>query len=216
MRLSLDRREIYGSAGEPRTLQIRQCGAADEQCADARRMAEHFVERERHEIRLHGRKVQAAGGHEGGRIEQHAPSFALRFRDNFERMLHAGKIGLRRISKQIGVGRIGLVQQSFQACDVQPQFGHHQRRVGNAGAFGAREFANSIHGVVIVESEQVTAARRKGKGFAHELERRRGVLREDQDVIFGAGVEVGQNVTARALDVIGRRGRRRISGMRIA
>jgi hypothetical protein len=131
-------------------------------------------------------------------------------------VLHARKIGLRRKGKQIGVGRIGLVQQSFEACNVQPQFRHHQRRVGNPGAFGARELTNSVYGVVIVKSEQVAAARREGKGFAHELERCRGILREDQDVIFGAGIEVAQNETARAFYMIRCCSRRGIGGMRIA
>src|ERR1700722_20288106 len=101
MRLSLYRSEIHSSTGEPRTLQVWQRGAANEECADTRWMPEHLVEGDRHEIGLNGCEIQARCGHKGGGIEQHAPSFPLRPCHEFERMFHAGKIGLRRKRKKI-------------------------------------------------------------------------------------------------------------------
>jgi hypothetical protein len=77
-----------------------------------------------------------------------------------------------------------------QPSHVQPQFRHQQRRVAHIGAFGAREFADSIYGIMVVKREQQAAAGIKGKGFAYEFECGRSILREDKNVIFGAGVEV--------------------------
>ena len=131
-------------------------------------------------------------------------------------MLYAGKIGLRRIGEQIGAGRIGLIQKRIEPRRIQPQFGHHQGRVLNRGAFGARELANAVDGVVVVEREQITAARRKRKGFAKEFQRRRGILREDEDILFGARMEIAEDVPARAFDVLGHLDRSGACGMRIA
>ena len=61
--------------------------AAGHQRADAGRVAEDLVERERDEIRFEPAQVERVGGREGGRVQQHIPAMGVGALDPFERML---------------------------------------------------------------------------------------------------------------------------------
>ncbi len=76
--VALYRRHRDRAAGEPGTVQFCQGAAAGDQRANAGRVAENFIEGKRDKIRVDGGEIQRIGGGEGGRIQQHIPSFGLR------------------------------------------------------------------------------------------------------------------------------------------
>ena len=76
-------------------------------------------------------------------------------------MFDARKIRLRRISEEIVLGRIGLVQQCLQSSRVEVQHRGHQGRVGDGCAFGSRKLANSVYRVMVIKGKQEAASRRE-------------------------------------------------------
>lgn len=100
--LTLDRHDADGAAGEPGTAQPRQHLSPHDQCADAGRIAEDLVERQRHQVGLDHAQVESIGGHESRTVQQDVPAEILRLGHQLERMLHTGEIRLRREGEQAG------------------------------------------------------------------------------------------------------------------
>src|SRR5271167_3515243 len=124
-------------------------------------------------------------------------------------MFDAGEIGLCGISEQIVMRWISPVQQGIQSSHVEMQPRCHQRRVGNRGALGSREFPDSVYGVVVVESKQVATIWCKRERLANQLESSGGVLREYEDVIVRRSVEITQHTATGTFDMLGHRHRGR-------
>ena len=72
--LALDEGGDDRAAGEPGPLELGERLAARDQAADAGRLAEHLVERERDEVRVPAGEVEPVGRHERGGVEQHVPA----------------------------------------------------------------------------------------------------------------------------------------------
>jgi hypothetical protein len=128
---------------------------ARDQRADSCGVTEDLVERDRHEIRLEMRQIEARGGDEGGGVEQHVPAFRLRPPDPIEGMLHRREIGLRGVGEQVVPTRAGRLPSLLQL-----RFGHthvwqRDRDVGHLCAPGVREFADAVDRIVVIESQQV-------------------------------------------------------------
>ena len=96
MRVGGDGCVHHRSAGEPRAAQTRQRVAPRDQRAEAGRIAEEFVERERREIGRTAAQAQRVTRDERRDVEQDVEAEGARFRDEIERMLDAGEIRLRR------------------------------------------------------------------------------------------------------------------------
>ena len=69
---------------------------------------------------------------------------------------------------------------------------------------------------MVVEREQEAAARGEWKRFADQLERSRGIWREDENVVVRAGMEIAQHGSAGAFDVLGHRRGSGVGGVWIA
>jgi hypothetical protein len=87
MHAPLHRGEVDRAAAEPGAPQGGERLVAHQQAAHAGGVAEHLVERHHHEIGRHGAQVQAAGGHEGGGVQQHVPALRARGLHQIERVL---------------------------------------------------------------------------------------------------------------------------------
>ena len=90
-------------AGKPGTVELAQHRLAGDQRPQPGGVTEHLVERERDEIRLNHREVEAAGGDEGGCIQQHVPTLGVGLFDPIQGMLDRGEIRLGRVGEQIPI-----------------------------------------------------------------------------------------------------------------
>ena len=152
---------------------------ARDQTADAGRVAENLVEGLRYEIGPPAAEVQPIGGRECGGVEQHVPAVLLCERNPVERMLHARKVRLRRIGEQ-SVATARRPRKMF--CELA-----HRRRACRAAPPGrrssrqclrARELADAVHRVVIVEGQKILAAGIERIRFANQLQGLRRIRRE--------------------------------------
>ena len=99
--------EVDGAAGKPWALQPGDRIVPDQQTADAGRIAEHLVKRDRDEVRLNFRQVEAVGRHERGRVEENVPPVCMGPTHQVERVLHAGEIGLRGEREEVSGTTVG-------------------------------------------------------------------------------------------------------------
>jgi hypothetical protein len=132
-----------------------------------------------------------------------------------ERMLDPGKIGLRRKCEQVGLPCIRLRQQRLQRRLVDAQLGAGQRRVVHPGPAALCEFPHAVDRVVVVGGQQKPATRRQRVGLADQLERARGVEREDRRVVTSAA-KIVENRGTRLLDPARGLRRARVDRMRVA
>lgn len=104
-------RNVHGSAAVIHLFQHVRARILDQQGADAGRIAEHFIERQTHEVRFENRQVQIVRWNEASRVEQNVPPgwrFAshhgkcsdMRVSDPLERIFYTGKIALRGIHEE--------------------------------------------------------------------------------------------------------------------
>ena len=215
MHAPLHRGKVDGTTAKPGALQCAESFIAHQQAADPGRVAKHLVERHHHKIGRHGAQVQPVGGNIRGSVQQHMPPGGARRRHQRQRMLDAGKVGLRRKRHQVGVRAISLGQQGVHGRHVNTQFRARQRRVAHAGACPAGELADAVDRVVVVRAQQQSCARRKRIGLAHQFQGARRVQGEDRRVLAG-GVEVVQHGSTRLLDPARHFGRAGVDRMRIA
>ncbi len=104
---SLDGGEVDRAAGEPRPLQAGERGIPNQEAADAGRVAEHLVERDRDEVRSDGFQIEPVGRDERRRIEQDVPAVRARPRstsasgcltpEKFDCAGNANRFGLRGV-----------------------------------------------------------------------------------------------------------------------
>lgn len=142
MRVGGDGRVHHRSAGEPRTAQTRQRVAPRHERAEAGRISEEFVERERREISRTSPQAQRVTRDERGGVEQNVEAEGARFRDEIERMLHAGKIRLRRKRHQPFPIQRRLGQQQLRV--QQKQLGI-ERQIANGRIRAPRVLADAVH-----------------------------------------------------------------------
>ncbi len=173
VRPALHRCEVDRAARKPRSCQFPQDRVAHDETADAGRIPEHLVEGDADEIRVNCRQIEAIGRNERRCVEQHVPTRAVRFVDDVERVLHPGKIRLRRKGEQVVAIRIGRLEQPTERLTVDPQVGHRDRRVLDAHALRLREFADAVHRVVIVDGEETAPSWRERIRFARRASMRR-------------------------------------------
>jgi hypothetical protein len=114
-------------------------------------------------------------------------------------MLDAREIRLRGKGEEIRLRSVGLVEQLDQPITIEPQVGRDERRVIDVRTFRARELANPIRRVVVVEREEKPSARREGIAFADVLQCAGGIERENGRISI-AGVEKLEHMTPRSLD----------------
>ena len=199
MHRALRRRKVDRAAGEPRPAQQRQRVLAHQQRADTRRIAEHLVEGQRHEVRPHLAQIERVGRHESCSIQHHAPARGLGLADDLQRMLDAREVRLRGEGKQVGSTVIGGRQVRGQRRAGDAQLGPRQRRIRHGGALGPGELAQAVDRIVVVGRHQQARTLCEGERFANQLQRARGIRREDRRVLV-AGIEVLQHRGPRALD----------------
>ena len=89
------------------------------------------------------------------------------------------------------------------ASQIESQLGHGQRRVGDSRARGARELANAVDRVVIVDGQEQPSARRERIRLADMLQGAGRVGGEDRRVVAGR-VEPLEDGAARAFDELSR------------
>ena len=77
------------------------------------------------------------------------------------------------------------IEQRAEARPIDAQIGHGERHVVDGGAFPARELADAVHRVVIVEGQEQPPAGGERVGFPDQLQRAGRVLREDRRVLGG-------------------------------
>ena len=154
--------------------------------------------------------------HERGGVEQNVPAFAPRLGDPLERVLDAGKVRLRRVGKKVVPPASCQAEVLFELGVVHSHLRQSQRNIGDLGLFGTGKFANAVHRIVIVERQQKMIALAEGVGFSDQLERGRGVRREDRGVLPRRGVEIVENRAPGLFHQPGHGSRRRVAGMRIA
>ena len=118
---------------------------------EARRVAEHLVEGDRDEVRLPGRQVEPARGHERGRVDDHVPAALLGRRDPLERVLDAGEVGLRREREQVAAAGPRVVEVALEQPVGDAQVGRLERDVRGLRALRAGELADAVDRVVVVE-----------------------------------------------------------------
>ena len=215
VRARLHGREVDGAAGEPGAVQRRQHLVSYQKTTHACRITEHLVERDADKVRLHLGQIEPVGGNEGGRIEQHVPSARVRVIDELERMLHAAEIRLRGIREESRAGR-GRRQHRVEAIDVDPQLRHADRDVLDGSPLGARELADAVHRVVVVDRQQELRTGAERVGLPHVLQRAGRIRREHRRVVVWRRVEPREHRVARLLDELGHPKRRGAGGVRIA
>ena len=74
-----------GAAAPVELVQHADVLVAEQQRAQPGRIPEHLVERQRDEVGVHRRQVQAVRRNEGRRVQQHQPLVALRVRGRREK-----------------------------------------------------------------------------------------------------------------------------------
>jgi hypothetical protein len=116
----------------------------------------------------------------------------MRVFDEVERVLDAREIGLRGEREEVPTAGLYALEQHVQTVAVDSEVGHRQRGVVDLGAFRRRELADAVDGVVVIDGEEVAAARREGITLADVLERAAGVQGEDRRVLAD-GVEETQD-----------------------
>ena len=77
-----------------------------DQCAEAGRIAEEFVERERGKVRLALAKAESVARRECGNFEQHIESAVVRFFDKRERVPNSGEVRLSGEPEQSSVASV--------------------------------------------------------------------------------------------------------------
>jgi hypothetical protein len=183
--LALDERRDDRAAGEPRPLELGERVRAGDQAADAGRPAEHLVEGERDVVGVPAAEVEPVGRHVRRRVEQDVPAVCVRLLDPVERVLDAGEVRLRGIGEQVVViaGRLGQVARQQVAIDAQVR--RDARHVGRLGPANARELADPVDRVVVVEGQQESVAGMEWVGLADESQGAGRVRCEDRDVLVG-------------------------------
>ena len=150
--LALDEGGDDRAAGEPGPFELGERVAAGEQATDAGRPAEHLVEGERDEVGMPAGEVEPVGGDVGGGVEQDVPAVCVSLLDPVERVLDAGEVRLGRVGEQVVVLAADFGQVARQQLLVDAQIGRLARHVGRLGAAGARELADPVDRVVVVEA----------------------------------------------------------------
>ena len=95
-----DRGHADGTPGEPRPLQLGEGLATRDEGSQPRRIAEQLVPADAHEVGLPPPDVEAVGGQERGRVEQHPPAVLAGRADPRERVLDARVVRLGGIGEQ--------------------------------------------------------------------------------------------------------------------
>jgi hypothetical protein len=109
-----------------------------------------------------------------------------------------------------------LGQVSRQQARIDPQVGGDARHVGRLGAAGARELADPVNRVVVVERQQEAIAGTERIRLADQPQRTRRIGREDRHVLVRRGVEELQHGGTGTLAQLRARRRRRVDRVRIA
>jgi hypothetical protein len=161
-------------------------------------------------------QVQPVGRHVRGRIEQHVPAVRVRLLDPLQWVLNAGEVRLRRVGEQVVVIADGVAQVAREQALVDAQIGGHTGYVRGLGPAGARELADPVDRVVVVEGEQKAIAGVERVGLADKAQRAGRIGREDRDVVIRRGPEEVEHVGASALDQLRARRRGGIDRVRVA
>jgi hypothetical protein len=141
-------------------------------------------------------EVEPVGGHEGRRVEQDVPAVHVRLLDPLERVLDAGEVRLRGIGEQVVVIARRLSQVPGEQALVDAEIGRDAGHVGGHGTAGARELADAVDRVMVVEGRQEAVAGPEPIRLADQAQRAGRVGREDRDVLVRRGVEERQHLRA--------------------
>jgi hypothetical protein len=126
-------------------------------------------------------------------------------------MLDTREVRLSRICKQPVAAAASARKVRAELGLVDTHVRQHDGDVGRRAAFHARELANPVHRVVVVERQEVLAGCIKRIGLADELQRLCRVRGEDDDELLGVGVE---EIEHREPRLLGERCRQRRCGIR--
>jgi hypothetical protein len=214
--LALDERGEDRAAGEPGTLESLERLAARKQRADAGRPAEHFVEGQCDEVRMPLGEIEQVGRNEGGRVEEHVPAVRVGPFDPLEWVLDAGEVGLGWVGEQVVLVADNLGEVAREQLSVDAELGRLARDVAGLGAAGAREFADPVDRVVVVEGKEEAVAGTERVGLANEVQRAGRVRSEDRHVLVRRGAEELEYVGTCPLDQLGHRCRGRVERVRVA
>ncbi|KAL1954037.1 hypothetical protein VTO42DRAFT_1815 [Malbranchea cinnamomea] len=131
-------------------------------------------------------------------------------------MLHAGKVRLGRVGEQTGAGVLFLEERGPERGLVHAHVASHQGHIGHGGPLLPGVLADALHRVVVVPEQQVLAARRKRIGLPQQLQRMRGIGREDDLVLVRGGAEELEDGGPGPLVEICHGLRRGVDGVRVA
>ena len=214
MRVGGDRRVQHRSAGEPRAAQARQRVAPRDQRADAGRIAEEFVERERREVGRDIAKAERVARHERRDVEQNVEAEGVRVRRR------ARADAARRRNSTARETRAAL----RHAATPRPAAAPHragavvvERQVARPRAPARRAYSRMpFTELWLSAARRARALAARTDSLGDELDRRGGVGGEADVVRRLVDVEKSQQPSPRVVDDLGARARRRGIGVRIA
>ena len=155
-----------------------------EQAADTGRIAEHLVEGDRDEVRLQ-RPADRAGwsARRPPRRAARPSPVVCASATRSSGCWTPEKFDCAGNAKRFGFDRSAASSSWTKPSPIERRSGMVERRVVDVRAFRARELANAVHRVVVVEREQKPSARRERVAFADVLQRGRGVQRENGRIV---------------------------------
>ena len=188
--VALDRGDRDRAAREPRPVQQAGPVPPDQQAADAGRVADDLVERERGEVRRDPADVEPGSSARRPRRRAARPS-----RPGAPRRRGRGGAARRRSStgpgRPAGCGprrRAGRrPQRRAHRHAVDAEFGRRHRHVADPGAVPPGELADAVDRVVVVDGERERAAGREPVRLADQPQRRAGVGGEHAEVLVPRG-----------------------------
>ena len=213
VRVDRGRHVEHRAAGEPRAAQFGERVAPRDERAEAGRIAEEFVERERGEVGEAVAQRDRLARRECGDVEQHVESVRVRMLDERERVPHAGEVRLRGKGEKAAVARRFVRDDRLRAGEAELVI---ERQVPNARAGVLRVLAHAVDRVVVIGREQERRVAREGIALRDELDRGARVRGEDDVVRRGVDAEEAEDALAGGVDDRGARARRRGVGVRIA
>src|SRR5258708_6930088 len=200
MPLALDASCPDGTSGKPGALQFGQCRFAYQQTADARRVAEHFIERDRHKIGMPFEEIQSIGWREGSAIHEHIPPSCMGLFNPLQWVLYTAEVGLGRVGKQVKVLRTSLIESMNQLSLVHTEVRSYNRHICEGCPFRFGKLADAVDRVVVIEGEQVLPTRSKGIRLPYKLKRTTGIGSEDDRIFIRGRIEVGEHIVANMLN----------------
>ncbi|KKR54381.1 MAG: hypothetical protein UT91_C0017G0015 [Parcubacteria group bacterium GW2011_GWA2_40_23] len=207
------RDEQDAPAREPAFVEVLVGGLLDDETADTRGIAKELVERNRDEVWLHHAQVQSLARAVRGRVEKDSPTEFLRQAHPLKVMEGAGVVALGRVGKELVPGGARVAQHALQRFRIEGQV-IVDRSVAHDRTIATGVLTESVHGVVVVGSEQVLAT--VPQEMLQDANGRTGAAGPDDLIFVGVSMEVGKDSGSGSHDAIHGIGARHMVRVRVA